>query len=150
MRLSELSRRATAVVDHVEDREPADPISQRLRELGFVTGEEVRVVAVGPFGGDPLVVEQKIWPKLPHLTLTSPPLTCVVKDKPYAVAIHIKDKDGAVLQELKTTLISNQDQTDLPDAPLVTGSRYVLNPVLAGHPDGRLPNAPKPDCSKAG
>ncbi|MEF9482386.1 FeoA family protein [Ralstonia sp. 1B3] len=57
MRLSELSRRATAVVDHVEDREPADPISQRLRELGFVTGEEVRVVAVGPFGGDPLVVQ---------------------------------------------------------------------------------------------
>jgi len=84
------------------------------------------------------------------VTLTSPPLTCVVKDKPYAVAIHIKDKDGTVLQELKTTLISNQDQTDLPDAPLVTGSRYVLNPVLAGHPDGRLPNAPKPDCSKAG
>ena len=57
MRLSELSRRATAVVDHVEDREPADPISQRLRELGFVTGEEVRVVAVGPFGGDPLLVQ---------------------------------------------------------------------------------------------
>jgi len=57
MRLSELSRRATAVVDHVEDREPADPISQRLRELGFVTGEVVRVVAVGPFGGDPLVVQ---------------------------------------------------------------------------------------------
>lgn len=57
MRLSELSRRATAVVDHVEDREPADPISQRLRELGFVTGEPVRVVAVGPFGGDPLVVQ---------------------------------------------------------------------------------------------
>lgn len=57
MRLSELSRRATAVVDHVEDREPADPISQRLRELGFVTGEAVRVVAVGPFGSDPLVVQ---------------------------------------------------------------------------------------------
>ncbi|MFV8627899.1 FeoA family protein [Ralstonia pseudosolanacearum] len=57
MRLSELSRRATAVVDHVEDREPADPISQRLRELGFVMGEQVCVVAVGPFGGDPLVVQ---------------------------------------------------------------------------------------------
>ena len=57
MRLSKLSRRATAVVDHVEDRESADPISQRLRELGFVAGEVVRVVAVGPFGGDPLVVQ---------------------------------------------------------------------------------------------
>ncbi|CEJ16812.1 fe2+ transport system protein a [Ralstonia solanacearum IPO1609] len=44
-------------MDHVEDRESADPISQRLRELGFVTGEQVCVVAVGPFGGDPLVVQ---------------------------------------------------------------------------------------------
>ncbi|MBN9241695.1 MAG: hypothetical protein J0I98_02760 [Mesorhizobium sp.] len=101
-----------------------------------------------PAGGPPLVVEQKIWPKLPHVTLTSPPLTCVVKDRPYAVAIHIKDRNGAVLQELKTTLVSTQDQSDLPDAPLVLGTVYTLNPALAGHPDGRLPGNPKPDCPK--
>ena len=119
-----------------------------LRPVG--EGNVAVVDFENPAGGDPLVVTQPIWPKLPHVTLVSPPLTCVVKDKPYAVAIHIKDKDGAVLQELKTTLVSSQDQSDLPDAPLVTGSRYVLNPALAGHPDGRLPNAPKPDCPRAG
>lgn len=119
-----------------------------LRPMG--EGQVAEVDFENPAGGAPLLVTQKIWPKMRHITLTSPPLTCVVKDRPYAVAIRIKDKDGALLQKLDTTLISTQDQTDLPDAPLVTGSRYELNPALAGHPDGRLPNAPKPTCPKAG
>lgn len=115
--------------------------------------EEGNVAVVdfeNPAGGEPLVITQKIWPNLPHVTLISPPLTCVIKDRPYAVTIHIKDANGKLLQELKTTLISSQDQTDLPDLPLVTGSRYELNPALAGHPGGRLPGAPKPDCPKKG
>jgi len=37
----------------------------------------------------------------------------------------------------------------LPDRPLVIGPKYELNPDLAGHPDGKLPDAQKPDCSKA-
>jgi len=119
-----------------------------LRPMG--EGQVAEVDFENPAGGDPLLVTQKIWPKMRHITLTSPPLTCVVKDRPYAVVIRIKDKDGAVLQELDTTLVSTQDQSDLPDAPLVTGSRYELNPALAGHPDGRLPGARKPDCPKTG
>lgn len=103
-----------------------------------------------PAGGDPLEVRQPIWPKLRHVTLTSPALTCVVKDRPYAVSISIEDKAGAVLQTLETTLISSQDQSVLPDRPLVTGPVYVLNPELAGHPDGKFPNEPKPVCPKNG
>jgi hypothetical protein len=76
----------------------------------------------------------------------SPPLTCVVKDKPYAVSISIEDPDGSVVQTLDTTITSSLDQTVLPDKPLVTGPIYELNDELAGHPDGRLPGAPKPDC----
>jgi len=34
-----------------------DQIARRLRELGFVGGERVEVVATGPFGGDPLLVQ---------------------------------------------------------------------------------------------
>jgi ferrous iron transport protein A len=45
------------VVREVEDVQPADPISRRLRELGFVGGEPVRVVAAAPMGGDPLLVQ---------------------------------------------------------------------------------------------
>ena len=57
MRLSELKKGASAVVREVEDAHAADPIARRLRELGFVSGEPVRVVASGPIGGDPLLVQ---------------------------------------------------------------------------------------------
>ncbi len=57
MRLSDLPKGAPAVVDRVDDAHASDPIAQRLRDLGFVDGEPVRVVAVGPMGGDPLLVQ---------------------------------------------------------------------------------------------
>lgn len=57
MRLIDLPRGATGTVRIVEDVAPADPIAGRLRDLGFVPGEPVRVVAHGPIGADPLVVQ---------------------------------------------------------------------------------------------
>jgi ferrous iron transport protein A len=57
VRLSELKKGASAVVREVEEAHAADPIARRLRELGFVHGEPVRVVACGPMGGDPLLVQ---------------------------------------------------------------------------------------------
>jgi hypothetical protein len=118
-----------------------------LNPLGPTPDGQVAVATFeNPAGGQPFVVTQKIWPKLPHQTLTSPPLTCVVKDKPYAVSIKIQDKDGKLLQTLETTFVSNEDQSVLPDIPLVTGSVYELNPALEGHADGRLPGFEKPVC----
>jgi hypothetical protein len=99
-----------------------------------------------PAGGDPIVVRQKVWPKLDKVTLESPPLTCVVKDRPYKVSIHIEGPDGGVMQTITTTMTSSQDQSILPDRPLVIGPVYELNPDLAKHPDGHLPNEPKPVC----
>lgn len=46
-----------AIVEEVEDHVPNDAIARRLRELGFVAGEEVQVVAAGPLGAEPLLVE---------------------------------------------------------------------------------------------
>ena len=57
MTLTELTRRTPAIVDSVEERTPNDPIARRLRELGFVAGEQVEVVAAGPFGAEPLLVQ---------------------------------------------------------------------------------------------
>ncbi|WP_432262694.1 FeoA family protein [Cupriavidus sp. TMH.W2] len=57
MRLSELPRRTPAVVQSVDDATPADPVARRLRELGFVPGEAVQIIAHGPFGMDPLVAQ---------------------------------------------------------------------------------------------
>ncbi|QGZ56272.1 FeoA family protein [Paraburkholderia acidiphila] len=57
MRLTDLSKGATALVERVEDIHAPDPIAQRLRDLGFVPGEPVRVVARAPWGADPLLVQ---------------------------------------------------------------------------------------------
>lgn len=57
MRLSDLSKGSRAVVDHVDEAHVADPIAQRLRDLGFVDGEPVRVVAIGPLGADPMLIQ---------------------------------------------------------------------------------------------
>ena len=45
------------MVDRVDDAHDSDPIAQRLRDLGFVAGEPVRVVAQGPLGADPLLIQ---------------------------------------------------------------------------------------------
>lgn len=57
MMLSDLPRRTLATVEAVEDRVPNDAIARRLRELGFVDGEQVQVMAVGPIGAEPLLVQ---------------------------------------------------------------------------------------------
>lgn len=57
MRLSELPRHASATVRAVEATRADDPIARRLAEIGFVPGETVRLVAMGPVSGDPLVVQ---------------------------------------------------------------------------------------------
>ncbi|MGD2138973.1 MAG: FeoA domain-containing protein [Burkholderiales bacterium] len=56
-KLSDLAMGALALVTHVDERSPSDLIAARLRDLGFVAGEPVRIVAVGPIGGDPLLVQ---------------------------------------------------------------------------------------------
>lgn len=57
MRLTELPKRKPAVVDAVEEQVPNDAVARRLRELGFVAGEGVEIVAAGPLGAEPLLVQ---------------------------------------------------------------------------------------------
>jgi len=57
IRLSELPFGHEAAVNAVEDALPTDPIAVRLRDLGFVAGERVRIVARGPIGADPLLIQ---------------------------------------------------------------------------------------------
>jgi ferrous iron transport protein A len=57
VRLSDLPKGVVALVHEVEDVGPRDVIARRLRDLGFVRGESVRVVALGPVGAEPLLVQ---------------------------------------------------------------------------------------------
>jgi ferrous iron transport protein A len=55
--LADLPRRTPSIVESVEARGENDVIARRLRELGFVAGEAVEVMAQAPFGGDPILVQ---------------------------------------------------------------------------------------------
>lgn len=57
MRLSQLVKNKSAIVSSVQKHTEPDPIAQRLGELGFVTGETVRLISKAPFGGDPILVQ---------------------------------------------------------------------------------------------
>lgn len=57
MLLSDLAMGTSAIVLDVRDSGTNDRIARRLRDLGFVAGEPVRLVARGPLGADPLLVQ---------------------------------------------------------------------------------------------
>ncbi|MEO5326292.1 hypothetical protein PV773_23530 [Mesorhizobium sp. CC13] len=118
-----------------------------LRPLQPIGDGEVAVASFeNPAGGETIVVRQKIWPMSRKVTIESPPLECVAKDRPYKVTIRIEDAAGLPMQTIETTMASSQDQSALPDRPLVVGPFYDPNPALAGHPDGRLPGGRGVTC----
>lgn len=57
MTLAELPRRTPGIVESVEEHASNDSIARRLRELGFVAGEPVEVIALGPLGDEPILVQ---------------------------------------------------------------------------------------------
>jgi len=81
-----------------------------------------------PAGGDPLVVRQKIFSFWDKITLESPDLRCVRKDRPYSVSIKLVDASDKTIQTIKTEVKSDLDQTVLPTKPLVVGPVYTANP----------------------
>lgn len=122
-----------------------------LKPLGPVEDGQTAVASFeDPAGGQPIVVRQRIWPKLDKAVLESPPLRCVRKDHPYAVTIRIEGPDAAVRQEIATTITSNLDQDVLPDRPLVVGPVYTPNPDLQGRPDGKLDVTNEAGCPGRG
>lgn len=56
MRLRNLQQGQRARVVAVDDAHPGDTIARRLRELGFIPGAPLRLLALAPFGGDPMLI----------------------------------------------------------------------------------------------
>ena len=57
MLLSDLPLGVTHIVECVRQLESSDRIAVRLRDLGFVAGEPIRVIARGPWGADPVLIQ---------------------------------------------------------------------------------------------
>jgi hypothetical protein len=110
-------------------------------------GATMLTVFDNPAGGAAVEVRQKIWPKMAKIAVQSPPVFCIVKDKPYAFNSALIGPDGTRLQEISGTVISSLDQTVLPDRPLVVGPFYTPNPELEGNPSGKLPGREVIKCN---
>jgi ferrous iron transport protein A len=57
MKLSDLDVGQGGTIHHVDDHAVGDAIARRLRDIGFVAGETVRLLARGPLGREPLLVQ---------------------------------------------------------------------------------------------
>lgn len=55
--LLDLPLRSPAYVLSVQDCQPGDIIARRLREIGFVAGEPVQILAIGPMRREPLLIQ---------------------------------------------------------------------------------------------
>lgn len=101
-------------------------------------GAVAEAVFEDPRGGGDIIVKQKIWHRLDKIAIESPPVFCVVKDRPYGFAVHIRAAGGVKMQTIEGTVVSSLDQDILPDLPLVEGNGYTPNPKLAGQPSGKF------------
>ncbi len=81
-----------------------------------------------PAGGTPFVVRQKIWPMMEKITVESPPIKCVKANREYKVSMRLEDASGKILQIIERKMISDVDQSVMPDKPLVVGPFYDPNP----------------------
>lgn len=93
-----------------------------------------------PAGGDPFIVRQKIWPMMDKITVESPPVKCVKANREYKVSMRLEDAKGRVLQMIERKMISDTDESVLPDKPLVVGPFYDPNP------DKGSTDSPPPAC----
>jgi hypothetical protein len=83
-----------------------------------------------PMGGDPIVVRQEIYPFWDKITLESPDVHCVRKDRPYAVSVKLVDAGDKTLQTIRTEVKSDLDQSILAAKPLIVGPIYTKNPEV--------------------
>jgi hypothetical protein len=101
-------------------------------------GASLVTVFDNPAGGPAIQVRQRVWPRLEKVAVESPPVFCIVKNKPYNFTATLFAPDGGKMQEISGTVTSSLDQTVLPDLPLVVGPFYTPNPDLKGKPGGKL------------
>ncbi|RCW77651.1 hypothetical protein [Phyllobacterium bourgognense] len=91
-------------------------------------GSMLETTFENPAGGDPMIVRQKIWPTMEKITIESPPVKCVKANREYKVSMRLEDANGKLLQTIERKMISDTDQSVMPDKPLVVGPFYDPNP----------------------
>lgn len=75
-----------------------------------------------PAGGPDLVLSQPALANRITYVFQTPPLTGIVKNRPYKVSLRLKDnRSGKLLGQVDTSFTSSEDQSVMPLRPLVEG-----------------------------
>ena len=99
----------------------------RTLEAGTVLEAEFE----DPTGGPGLVVRETVAGARLAYSLRSPPVTGVVKDRPYRVEVRVlAPSTGAVLLRIEARFKSDLDQSIMPNAPLTIGAGTTPNPAV--------------------
>jgi hypothetical protein len=106
-------------------------------------GSMLETTFENPAGGDPFIVRQKIWPMMEKITVESPPIKCVKANREYKVSMRLEDANGRLLQTIERKMISDTDESVMPDKPLVVGPFYDPNPdkSTADNPPAACPSS---------
>lgn len=115
------------------------------RNAPLPEGSVVETSFEDPKGGAPIVTRTRIFPHWQKISLESPPVHCIVKDRTYAVSIRVLDGKGELIQRIDTSVTSTLDQSVLPAKPLVVGPIYTKNPEVF-RVDGTVDYAPENGC----
>jgi len=117
-----------------------------FRKIGAVPeGTYYIATFENPDGGEPLVVQRKVFPAQEKLSIESPHLRCIRKNKPYSIRVDIFHPDAKPMQAIETTVTSDLDDTILPEKPLVSGPAYEPN-ENARDASGKIINRSNRNC----
>lgn len=106
-----------------------------------------------PAGGAPFAIREAGPFNPTRITFETPPVSGVVKGKPYNVSVVLRDAAGTPLQTIEKAFRSELDQTALPEKPLAIGPGYQRNiggnesaypPSIHATPPVAAPASPPP------
>lgn len=99
------------------------------------TGSIIEARFENPAGGPPLVERTRVGTDSVRYSLRTPPLQGVEKDRPYAVAIRVLDREETrVIWQDELSFRSQLDGSVMPERALTVGPGYARNP-----PTGETP-----------
>ena len=119
-----------------------------LNPMQPMDGSQVAVATFeNPAGGEPLVIRQKIWPRLQPCDAGEPAADLRRQGQALrGVDQYRRRPTGRWCRSSTPRSPRRSTSRSCRTGALVVGPVYELNKDLAGHPDGRLPDQPKADC----
>ena len=91
-------------------------------------GGKIEATFENPAGGAPLVMTEPVVKDKKKYDLTTPPLSGVKAKTDYLMTIRLVDASGKEIEKIEKPLVSEIDQTVLPEKPLTVGPGYTKNP----------------------